>query len=252
MKKVHIVHDYLFNQNHGITIGLIGCGGTGSNVLQNLVALDKALRATGKQGINVFVYDHDEVTEANAARQLFYPSDIGQNKANVLVSRINRSYGLSWTAVPTKYDGLQSFNITISCVDTIQARLVIDNMITKAHLAQTTDVRMPYYWMDIGNSKASGQIILGTVVAPKAKSKKYDIVNELPSVVGIINLLEDSADDGPSCSLAQALQRQDLYINKMMATLATDMLWKMFNEAAIEFRGIYANLETFNINPITL
>ena len=34
-------------------------------------------------------YDPDIVTEANIGRQLFGPSDLGQNKAQCLVTRIN-------------------------------------------------------------------------------------------------------------------------------------------------------------------
>ena len=41
------------------------------------------------QGLNVTVYDPDVVTQFNIGRQLFYQTDLGQNKALCLVGRVN-------------------------------------------------------------------------------------------------------------------------------------------------------------------
>lgn len=109
---------------------------------------------------------------------------------------------------------------------------------------------VPYYWMDIGNTKNTGQIILGTI----AKSDiKEDHVSELPTVLEYLKGKKDKKDDNkPSCSLVEALSKQDCYINKMMATLACNMLWTMFRKARLEYRGIYFNSENLQTNPIPL
>jgi hypothetical protein len=57
---------------------------------------------------------------------------------------------------------------------------------------------------------------------------------------------------GPSCSLAEALQKQDLFVNSTLAQLGCNILWKMFRQGMIEYQGLYLNLETIKVNPIGL
>lgn len=63
---------------------LIGSGGTGAYVAEELVSI---LGATGKSHV-VVVIDGDEVEERNLERQAFYPQDIEKNKARAVVNRI--------------------------------------------------------------------------------------------------------------------------------------------------------------------
>lgn len=57
-------------------------------------------------------------------------------------------------------------------------------------------------------------------------------------------------DSGPSCSLAEALRKQDLFINPTLAQLGCALLWKLFREVKIEYHGIFLNLSTLKTNPI--
>ena len=57
-------------------------------------------------------------------------------------------------------------------------------------------------------------------------------------------------DSGPSCSLAEALRKQDLFINSTLAQLGCNILWKMFRNGMIEYHGLYLNLSTMKVNPI--
>ena len=57
-------------------------------------------------------------------------------------------------------------------------------------------------------------------------------------------------DSGPSCSLAEALEKQDLFINSTLAQLGCNILWKMFRNGMIEHYGLYLNLSTLKMNPI--
>ena len=43
-------------------------------------------------------------------------------------------------------------------------------------------------------------------------------------------------DSGPSCSLAEALQKQDLFINSMLAQTGCDILWRMLREGRTFYR----------------
>lgn len=60
----------------------------------------------------------------------------------------------------------------------------------------------------------------------------------------------EEKDSGPSCSLAEALERQDLYINSILAQVGCDILWRMFKEGRTLYRGAYINLNTLRVNPI--
>ena len=130
MKRVHYTDSYLLNPQHPVTVNLIGGGGTGSQVLTNLARLDVTLRALGHPGLFVTLYDPDIVTEANIGRQLFGYSDLGLNKANCLITRINNFFGNDWKAMPALYpsnmkDVRQEHlaNITITCTDNIKSRI---------------------------------------------------------------------------------------------------------------------------------
>ena len=98
MKRVHYTDSYLINPQHPVTVNLIGAGGTGSQVLTCLARLDITLRGLGHPGLFVTLYDPDIVTESNIGRQLFSISDVGLNKAQCLITRINNFFGNDWKA----------------------------------------------------------------------------------------------------------------------------------------------------------
>ena len=184
MKAIHYTDNYLINPTHPVTINLIGCGGTGSQVLTSLARMNQALVNLGHMGFLVRVFDGDEVTQANIGRQMFSPSDIGQNKATVLVSRVNRFFGLDWESCPQRY-GSENFdkkskqlgaNILITCVDTAKSRIEIANLQNEHWLfyekSNVNPYSVPFYWLDFGNSKHTGQVVLGTlkeIKQPKSK-----------------------------------------------------------------------------------
>jgi hypothetical protein len=47
--------------------------------------------------------DADVVSETNCIRQPFSLSDIGQNKATVLINRLNMFWGTNWSAIPNHF-----------------------------------------------------------------------------------------------------------------------------------------------------
>ena len=241
MKRVHYIDSYLINPQHPVTVNVIGAGGTGSQVLTCLARLDTALRGLGHPGLFVTVYDPDTVTEANIGRQLFSPSDTGLNKAQCLVTRVNNFFGNGWRAVPDIYPAILKdarrdnlANITITCTDNYET---------------------PLYWMDFGNTQTSGQVVLGTV-PKKIKqpvSRLYETVSSLKVITRMVKYTKGKEkDSGPSCSLAEALEKQDLFINSTLAQLGCNILWKMFRHGMIEHHGLYLNLETMRVNPIAV
>lgn len=255
---MHYTEQYFLNPQHPVTISLVGCGGTGSQVLTNLARMDHALRGIGHPGFYVFAYDPDEVSEANIGRQLFSPGEVGLNKAVVLVSRINRFFGLGWSAVDKPFLKAAKYsNIIITCVDTAKARVEIDENFSSYQDIQSQSwngrpYEKPFYWMDFGNSQKSGQAVLGSWAPIKQPNNDWTNNTKLPTVIDIFPDIEnhDNENQGPSCSLAEALSRQDLFVNSILANLGCDLLWKMFREGGIKYHGIFVNLETMKVNPI--
>lgn len=261
-QSAHYTAQYLIEPQHPVTINLIGVGGTGSQVLNSLARMNSALKALGHPGIYVRAIDPDMVTEANMGRQLFSPSDVGAHKAAVLVGRINRFFGYDWESHAAIYHtGIPSANITISCVDSGKARKQIKEVL-KAPVKQGKYVYTiepylrTYYWMDFGNSSDRGQVVIGTLQAIKQpKNMTHAGVATLPTIDKIhkdIFIDPKGEVQEPSCSLAEALHKQDLFINTNLANMGLAILWKMFRQAHILHHGLYLNLESLNCTPLKI
>ena len=260
-QRVHFIDSYLLNPTNPVSVTLIGAGGTGSQVLTALARINHALVALNHAGITVRVFDADVITKANLGRQLFARSELGLPKAVALVNRINRFFGTNWKAIPHMFTeelaskGQAKANITISCVDTAAARFEIADILTQgaAHDRMSRDRQM--YWMDFGNSRDTGQVILSTVGKIKQPaSKKYIPVDTLPLVTDEFKalLLASDTTTEPSCSLAEALTKQDLFINSALANVGASLLWSMFRQGIIYNRGFFLNLSEFRTQPLRI
>jgi PRTRC genetic system ThiF family protein len=250
----HYIDNYLLNAVDPITINLIGCGGTGSNLLTKLAILNHALVNIGHRGLRVIAWDKDVVTASNRCRQLFFENDIGKLKSEILINRINLAFGTDWRSCAHNFNKTvhksYSANIFITCTDTISSRLDILHFLTKKRFTYEHANNKPIYWLDIGNSLNKGQVILSTVkkIIQPNKKDKSTLRNVFDFFPELLSGIEDN--NTPSCSIAQALENQDLFINSFMADYAAQLLWTMFRFGRIKYQGIYINLETLNTNPI--
>lgn len=249
----HYVHNYILQPYHELTVNVIGCGGTGSQVLTALGRMSYALRKLGHPGLHVTAYDADIVTAANCGRQLFSEQEIGCNKAETLVSKLNFFFGTKWDSVSDFYrEDSDQANITISCVDTAKARLMIRDGFDHHH--SCNDEHRVYYWLDMGNLADRGQAVLGTAGRTIEQPKKSrGCVAVLPDVTELFDLRSvKEKDQGPSCSLAEALTKQDLFINSTIANVGMAILWKMFSVGILDTQGAFLNLTTMQMNPIRI
>lgn len=252
MPYIHYIPSSIVNPTHRVSIHLAGCGGTGSQVLTCLAKMNHALASLGHPGLNVIAYDDDVVSEANMGRQLFSPAELGLHKSVALITRFNRFFGTDWEAMPQKLDeeGLGHItegSILITCVDTGIAR---------KNIFETCRNKFEY-WMDYGNSVKSGQMILGTIGneirQPDFENSVEQTIGELPNVLDLFpQVAEDSGDDGPSCSMADALSKQDLFINSSLAHMGTNLLWEMFRTGKIHKHGFLMNLQEATTTPIKI
>ena len=255
MNYRHFVHNYMLNPQHQLSVNVIGAGGTGSQVITSLGRMNYALIALGHPGLHVKVYDADIVTEANCGRQLFAPQEIGLNKADVLVTKLNMFFGTSWESRPVMYDReTKKANITISCVDTVKARMEIAKGFEDSRQKyRHQDTASSYYWLDLGNTLNTGQAVLGTTFEIEQPKRKRNCVKTLRCITDIFDLTKvNEGKSGPSCSLAEALTKQDLFINSTLANIGMAVLWKMFTKGVLETQGAYLNLETMKVNPIKI
>ncbi|RKR05128.1 PRTRC genetic system ThiF family protein [Flavobacterium sp. 90] len=261
LKSMHFTDNYLINPTNPITVNLIGAGGTGSRMLTELARMNHSLIALGHTGLQVCLYDDDSITPANQGRQLFADTELGLYKSVALINRTNRFFGTSWKAVSEQFNtsNLKTFpnngraNIYISCVDTISARFEIAQILEGFKNTDGYQRSKPLYWLDIGNSQNTGQALLATIGNIKQPaSKLYNTVSDLPMITEEFQELLQGQNENnePSCSLAEALEKQDLFINSTLASMGASLLWKLFREGMTQQRGFFLNLATFRSEPI--
>ena len=244
----HFIDSYLMAPVHPVTITVVGCGGTGSYVVTQLAKMAIALRELKDIELFVTVIDDDKVEEHNIGRQLFSPSDIGHPKANIIVSRVNRFYGLDWITKIERVTKRIDSNIVITCVDNVATR----KLIAKATGSVTGDHNQMFYWMDFGNSKDYGQYVLSTFnEINQPPSLDGQTISKLPNIFDLYGKMKENKAE-PSCSMAQSLEEQDLFINLQLATAGISLLWKLFKDHSIEYQGQFLNIQSGNTSAILL
>lgn len=231
--------------NRTINIILVGCGGNGAQMLMGLASLDTALRAISSRSLQVTTVDDDIVSSANLGRQPFYRGDLGNSKAHTLTERINLAYGLAWKAVHGRAPSairVEAADLLITCVDSASARRVIG--------AALEDHTGPTYWMDLGNRARDGQFLIGCPHALPGSEQP-----QLPTVLEYFPELADEKlpdDDAPSCSVAEALERQSLFVNRVLASHALALLFDLLGRGSIGHAGGFVNLASGQAVPIPL
>jgi PRTRC genetic system ThiF family protein len=241
--ETHRIHPELLERQ--VRVLVVGCGGTGSAIVAGLPYLHQSLVARGHPGgLHIAVMDGDTISPTNCVRQPFARSEIGLNKAIVLVNRLNSFWGLKWEAVPAHLkpgtfisrnytgDNVRA-HIVIGCVDTRAARAVIRDAVSNW---STTS-----YVLDVGNNSDSGQFILGEPLNQRNRRSKLRLRAAWELFPEIVDPTLD--DDGqPSCSAAEALERQEPFVNSTLAQHALALLARLFRYGEISFHGGFINL----------
>ncbi len=234
-----------------LRIAIVGAGGNGAQMASGIAQIAVAQASFGGQPLEVVIYDDDCVSEANVGRQLFSPVDIGRPKAEVLVERINSFYGFSWEAKPVRAAPdtfarspyyADAYSIVVGAVDSAESRRVIQKCISQMMASFWSRA---FYWLDIGNRQRSGQVVLGGYAAGKVI---------LPGILELYPELSSpdftEQDQGPSCSLPEALAKQDLFVNREVTTPALHLLWELIHKRMLSVHGVVTNLETMRRMPL--
>jgi len=248
--EVHRIHPELLERQ--VRVLVVGCGGTGSAVVAGLPYLHQSLVAWGHPGgLHVTVLDGDTISPVNCIRQPFSRSELGLNKAVVLVNRLNLFWGLKWDAVPAHLkpgtfisrsysgDDLRA-HIVIGCVDTRAARAAIRDAVTNWSTA--------HYVCDLGNNESSGQFILGEPLNERNRRARL----RLRTAMELYPEICDPALDGdglPSCSALESLERQFPFMNSTLAQHMLALLARLFRYGEISYHGGFINLATARCVP---
>ncbi|MCL1961275.1 MAG: PRTRC system ThiF family protein [Desulfovibrionaceae bacterium] len=250
----HLIHSALLDTR--VTVHLVGVGGNGAQMAACLARLDIAMRALGHpHGLHVTAFDADRVSEANVGRQLYSAADIGRHKAIVTIHRLNQFYGFDWQALPLRYEDFQrtdsfskSCHLLISCVDSREARRA---------LHQIAFNREPYfdYWLDLGNTEASAQVVLGQPLNNRCRPRRAAPGPRLPCVTELFaELLDDATPESnqPSCSVRMSLASQGLFINDVAVRFGAQLLYELFSKGRLKQHGAVINLDSKRVGPIEI
>lgn len=253
MKKdrIHLLHPDISSRVHPINICVIGAGGNGGFFLQELARMAIAYQELFDNTFYVQCYDGDKVEEHNTARQLFFEPDIGQKKSNVMISRINLTYGFDWESIPRYFKSKDelSHNFVISCVDSIKARkIILDKFeVNQKHLRESNK---NIYHIDIGNMADYGQVILGTNKLNEVINCDFHHLMHFGEYYDINKMNESKDKNTPSCSVEDSLNSQSLYINRLGATLAANLMWDLLRNEYIDYHGYFYNLKAGKVDKL--
>jgi PRTRC genetic system ThiF family protein len=251
--ETHRLHEELLRRS--VEVLVVGCGGNGSAIAAGLPYLHSAMLAQGHPyGLHVTVMDGDIVSPFNCVRQPFARTEVGINKAVLLVNRINLFWGLDWAAIPraltektlhpeyTPYgERCLRPDIVIGCVDTRAARATIAKSVSGSSLTG--------YYMDLGNSASSGQVVLGEPLNCRNRRSRtrLRIIGELyPELVD--ETLDQ--DNEPSCSALEALDRQWPFVNSIIAQHALALLARLFRYGEIPYHGAFVDVAAARAVPL--
>lgn len=230
-----------------VNVALVGAGGTGSQLADQLASLDATLRRLDHPGLKVVVFDGDRVSPSNLGRQRFAAPDVGLHKSTVLVHRLRAFYGGDFHDVPAHFgrdDLLRSripWDLVITCTDSAAFRV---------KLAKWGESLTRPLWADAGNRAADGQVVLGHF-GRKVKDRLPNVVDLYRDALsGEIGRQAD--EELPSCGTAEAIARQEWPVNRAAAGIIADMIWQLFRAGKITHHAAHFTTSPLKVVPIAI
>jgi PRTRC genetic system ThiF family protein len=217
------------------TVVLVGCGGTGGFLAEALCRLLIGRRAA------LYLVDHDRVEPHNVARQAFDGGDVGAFKAQVLAERLARRFGreVGYSVLP--YDRRlhaevfatgSALRLLVGCVDTSAARRAIAETLEGdwGPWSRGTDV----FWLDCGNGRNSGQVLLGNAPRVRQLRGAFDRARGVCRALPAPSLQRPDLLDAPpprasqpDCAEAVADGSQGPTINQVIAAVAASFVERL-------------------------
>lgn len=231
-----------------VHLALVGCGGTGSWLAPAVARIGRLLGERFSKQVTITFIDPDQVEEKNVYRQNFCQAEIGRNKAETLAYRFGLAWGLEIHALAEAFSNKRGWRehnllVLIGCVDNAPARRDIWKTV-KA-------VRDRVWWLDCGNERNSGQVLLGCGAKlaeniaslpgrcawlPAPAVQHPDLLEGMPNV--------EIGPGGMSCADIALADSQGLAINQRMAAEAADYLVRMLITRDLRKYATYIDLES--------
>ncbi|MGD9889888.1 MAG: ThiF family adenylyltransferase [Dehalococcoidia bacterium] len=221
------------------TIVLVGCGGTGGFLAEAVCRLLLDRHAA------LYLVDMDRVEPHNLARQAFDRGDVGRFKAQVLAERLARRFDrpVGYSVLPYERDlhtqvfgAVQSrLNLLIGCVDTAAARRAIAATLDdRPWSPASTQSVPPIWWLDCGNGRNTGQVLLGNVTRSEGLRRAFDPSRNHCRALPAPSLQRRDLLDAPpapapqpDCAEAIAAGDQGPTINQVIAAIAAAYVEKL-------------------------
>lgn len=250
-------------EHNKLRIIQVGAGGTGSFAALAIARLLYELKESGK-AVELLIVDPDVVEGGNIPRSNFCAAEIGSFKAQTLAKRITLAWGLECGYSNEAFDAeehlkqgstdYRTLTVIVGCVDNHLARRDIHSAVEK-YQGYRSDDAANIWWIDGGNGKASGQVLLGSMIKrikPEQHFSGSSICRSLPAPSLLHpDLLEkekphskSEMSDGQSCPDRIRLGEQSLNINQRVAVEMTEMLTAMFLTRSLKRFATYFDLET--------
>jgi len=240
---------------------VIGCGGTGSYVIPNLVRL----LANSKTPTCLTLADADTVEDKNLLRQNFIKSDVGKNKAEALACRYSAAFGTQIQFIPKYLESADSIvaalngasvnnvkfgnaiPLIVSCVDNIKSRRFMVDALQRSY---------PYsgYLIDCGNEDVAGQVLLSHIssqldvaAAPYRTPHIFEVFPELSE-----RLSTDKLASELSCAEMAESSNQFGFVNLNAATIALNFIYDLvLGNPISSFMVEFSIKNKFSQRPLT-
>ncbi len=255
-------------ERESLSLILVGCGGNGSWLAPTVVRAARLLIEKFNKTVRVVFIDPDTVEPKNCYRQNFAEFEVGRNKAEALALRYGLAWGVEVLALSKPFDcELDGFlseerqtyygvSVVVGCVDNAKARTEIHR-----YLTEKAGYSAARWWLDCGNDKHSGQVLLGGFNHKGDQTlfpiPDYCVRLPLPSEQHPELLSPGVAEPEPEAALSCAdlalRGAQGLAVNQMVAAIAGDYLLQMLVYGSLNHFQTYCDQAsgTLRSTPIT-
>lgn len=237
---------------------VVGAGGTGSFAVPAIARLIYELKQQQNKSAEMLIVDPDVVENGNIPRSNFCFAEVGRYKAQTLAERVSTAWGIETSFSCERLDAekhlkasssdYRSLTIIVGCVDNHMARREMHRALDEF---RSYGDASRVWWIDGGNGKASGQVLIGSITKP-LKPEQYftgtSICRALPAPsLQHPNLLQPEKIETKSnatCPERIRLGDQSLNVNQRVAIEMAEMLSSLLLLRNLKRFAVYFDLET--------
>ena len=246
-----------------INFYLVGAGGTGAHLAEDLCRIILQIQQAGKE-VNFTIIDGDIVEPKNTIRQNYQLAEVGLPKAETLAFRCSAKYGIKTTAICDWFEeeiiyancSWNNLTVVIGCVDNATARSKMHSALKQSSAKDPASL----FWLDCGNSSHSGQVLVGThsnfdiiQACDNPDNPKFWLHLPGPTLIHpelLIPQPEELGENNLSCAEIQTRNYQSLFINRMISAIAAQYTLELTLSGGLKKFGSYFDLKTMSTRSL--